>query len=97
MVIQEGQISEQHVAILPALLPTIVRTSGTFVALPGAGNPEGGRSAQTLTGSPEEIAAQLHAFRSAGVRHMSIILDPWDARGIEGFGPVIQALRKLEG
>ena len=73
----------------------IMRTAGVFVALPGEGVRVSG-SPQALTGTPDEIAAQLHAFRSTGVQHITLILDPWDARGIEGFGPTIEALRKLE-
>ena len=71
---------------------TILRTAGCFVTLPGAsGSPD------ALTGPPDEIARRLHAFADFGVRHMTVILDPWNAAGIEQFGRVIDALRKLEG
>jgi hypothetical protein len=52
---------------------------------------------QTITGTSEQIAAALHAFHAAGAEHMTCILDPWDAPGIERCGPVIEALHKLEG
>ncbi len=61
------------------------------MTLPGAdGAPD------ALSGSPEEIAARLHAFASHGVRHMTVILDPWNAAAVEQFGRTIEALRTLE-
>jgi alkanesulfonate monooxygenase SsuD/methylene tetrahydromethanopterin reductase-like flavin-dependent oxidoreductase (luciferase family) len=76
---------------------TVARTAGCFVTLPGSEHLASAPPGRAVTGTPAEIAARLHAFAVAGARHMTIILDPWDARGIERFGSVIEALRKLEG
>jgi alkanesulfonate monooxygenase SsuD/methylene tetrahydromethanopterin reductase-like flavin-dependent oxidoreductase (luciferase family) len=75
---------------------TVLKSAGTFVALPGPEVRPTSAPDMTLTGSSEQIGAALHAFHTAGAEHVTCILDPWDAHGIERFGPVIEALRKLE-
>jgi probable F420-dependent oxidoreductase len=75
---------------------TITKTAACFVALPGAADDPAGHPEISLAGEPEQVAAKLHAFRAAGVEHMTVFLSPWNARGIEVFGRAIQALRKLD-
>jgi alkanesulfonate monooxygenase SsuD/methylene tetrahydromethanopterin reductase-like flavin-dependent oxidoreductase (luciferase family) len=74
---------------------TIARTAGALVRLPGPAGPAAGPD-RVVTGSPDEIAARLHAFHRAGASHLTIVLDPWTTAGIRGFEPVIAALRALE-
>ena len=76
---------------------SVLRTSGTFVAVPGLEPDGAGPADQTLRGSAEELAEQLHAFHAAGAQRMTCILDPWSTEAIDRFAPVIGALRKLEG
>jgi alkanesulfonate monooxygenase SsuD/methylene tetrahydromethanopterin reductase-like flavin-dependent oxidoreductase (luciferase family) len=45
-----------------------------------------------LTGSPEELAAQIRAFTAARVSHMMVWIDPVSVEGIEAFAPVLAAL-----
>ena len=49
--------------------------------------------AAPITGQPGEIAARITDFGRVGVDHLSIMLNPWNAAGIEAFGEVIAALR----
>lgn len=49
---------------------------------------------EVLRGTTEELAARLGAFRAAGVEHVVCMLHPRDARGLERFAPVIEALRR---
>jgi len=74
---------------------TLVRSVGTFVSV--AGDDGGGRRLPrgAITGTPEEIASRLDAFHSVGVEYVVCMLDPRDARGVERFAPVIEALRTL--
>jgi probable F420-dependent oxidoreductase len=45
-----------------------------------------------LTGTPEELAAQIRAYAAARVTHMMIWIDPVSIAGIEAFAPVLAAL-----
>jgi probable F420-dependent oxidoreductase len=45
-----------------------------------------------LTGTPEELAAQIRTFADAHVTHLMIWIDPVSAAGIEAFAPVLEAL-----
>jgi alkanesulfonate monooxygenase SsuD/methylene tetrahydromethanopterin reductase-like flavin-dependent oxidoreductase (luciferase family) len=70
---------------------SIQRTIGTFVAVDPsdtAGRP--GR--EGLRGAPERIAEQLFALEAAGASHITCLVVPPTARGIEGFAPVIEVL-----
>jgi alkanesulfonate monooxygenase SsuD/methylene tetrahydromethanopterin reductase-like flavin-dependent oxidoreductase (luciferase family) len=49
-----------------------------------------------LGGTPEEIAAGLLAFRTAGFGHVVCMLDPRTKAGIEQFAPVIELVRRAE-
>jgi alkanesulfonate monooxygenase SsuD/methylene tetrahydromethanopterin reductase-like flavin-dependent oxidoreductase (luciferase family) len=75
---------------------TMMRTSGSNVLVPDAGDaPDAPASA--LTGSAQEIAEKIWAFHTdGGVSHMTVILDPWTTRGIEQFGKVIEKVRSFE-
>lgn len=72
-------------------LTTITLTAGTIVRpLPREGSEE-----RAITGSPEEIARQLHAFASVGVAHLIAILDPLNVQTIEQFGNIAEVVRAL--
>jgi len=75
---------------------TLMRTSGSNVLVPHAGDaPDAPASA--MTGSAQEIAEKIWAFRTEGrVSHMTVILDPWTTLGIEMFGKVIEKIRAFE-
>jgi alkanesulfonate monooxygenase SsuD/methylene tetrahydromethanopterin reductase-like flavin-dependent oxidoreductase (luciferase family) len=75
---------------------TLMRTSGSNVLVPDAGDaPDAPASA--MTGSAQEIAEKIWAFRTEGrVSHMTVILDPWTTLGIEMFGKVIEKIRAFE-
>jgi len=45
-----------------------------------------------LTGTPEELAAQLRRYAQARVEHMMVWIDPVSVPGIEAFAPVLDAL-----
>jgi probable F420-dependent oxidoreductase len=75
---------------------SIRRTSGTNVLVQDAGDAPDGPS-KAITGSVQEIADRLWAFRTEGdVSHLTVILDPWTTRGIEQFGRVIETLQSYE-
>jgi alkanesulfonate monooxygenase SsuD/methylene tetrahydromethanopterin reductase-like flavin-dependent oxidoreductase (luciferase family) len=67
---------------------TIVRTSGSNVAMPGYL----GRRANPMEGNPEQIAEQIAAFRDIGLRHWVAGLDPCNPAKIEEFSKVIDIL-----
>ena len=87
---------------------TLLRTAYTLITFAESGRDSTGPRAQALHGSPEEIANGLHAFRRAGVQHLTCWIDAGDdpalrtffplltPRGLERFVPVVAALRKLE-
>ena len=49
-----------------------------------------------LTGTPEELAAQLRRFGEVRVEHLIVSLDPVSIAGIEAFAPVLEALDRGE-
>jgi alkanesulfonate monooxygenase SsuD/methylene tetrahydromethanopterin reductase-like flavin-dependent oxidoreductase (luciferase family) len=71
---------------------TIGRTAGAYVALSLPGSEPSGPPEQTVSGTPEEVAERLRLFDVMGVEHLTVVLDPWEIRGIERFGEVISAL-----
>jgi probable F420-dependent oxidoreductase len=72
---------------------TLARTIGTFVAVDG--HEEAGRaSREGLRGTPDQIADGLTALAAAGATHITCMLSPADAHGIERFAPVIEVLRR---
>jgi probable F420-dependent oxidoreductase len=49
-----------------------------------------------LTGTPEELAAQIRRYTEARVTHMMVWIDPASVAGIEAFAPVLEALDRGE-
>jgi probable F420-dependent oxidoreductase len=45
-----------------------------------------------LTGTPQELAAQIRAYAEARVAHLIVWLDPVSEAGIEAFAPVLEVL-----
>jgi alkanesulfonate monooxygenase SsuD/methylene tetrahydromethanopterin reductase-like flavin-dependent oxidoreductase (luciferase family) len=45
-----------------------------------------------ITGTPEEMAAQLRAFADEGISHIQIWTNPRTVEGVERFAPVLEAL-----
>ena len=45
-----------------------------------------------LTGTPEDLAAQIRCYALARVEHMMVWIDPVSVPGIEAFAPVLDAL-----
>jgi alkanesulfonate monooxygenase SsuD/methylene tetrahydromethanopterin reductase-like flavin-dependent oxidoreductase (luciferase family) len=45
-----------------------------------------------LTGTPEDLAAQIRRYALARVEHMMVWIDPVSVPGIEAFAPVLDAL-----
>jgi probable F420-dependent oxidoreductase len=78
---------------------SIVRTAGVMADIPGD-YPHRGHDWVTklrgrvppLSGTPEEMAAELRAMAEAGIQHVQVWLDPLSVEGIEGFGRVLEAL-----
>ena len=87
---------------------TIARTGYTFITFARPSADMSGARAKALRGSPEEIAAQLHALHEAGMEHLTLYVDTGEheralssypllnSKAIELLAPVTQALRKLE-
>jgi alkanesulfonate monooxygenase SsuD/methylene tetrahydromethanopterin reductase-like flavin-dependent oxidoreductase (luciferase family) len=73
----------------------IERTAAVYVQLEGgtgreAGDPEKMRGTPPIKGTHEDIAEQLHAFGSAGVGHLQVVLDPITAAGVEELAQILQ-------
>jgi alkanesulfonate monooxygenase SsuD/methylene tetrahydromethanopterin reductase-like flavin-dependent oxidoreductase (luciferase family) len=49
-----------------------------------------------LTGTLEELAAQMRRFADARVAHLIVSLDPVSLAGIDAFAPVLEALDRGE-
>lgn len=71
---------------------TLGRTHGVLIDFPDLPGYGGGR-APGLTGTPEQIATALGAYREAGVRHVQLSLDPLDEAALERLSPTIEAMR----
>ena len=71
---------------------TITLTVGTSVRLQPA---EGSETGRAITGSPEEIARQLHAFAAIGVAHLIVELEPLTPATIEQLGRIAELVRAL--
>lgn len=72
---------------------TLELTAGTFARIlaPGEARPEGVKG---ICGEAEEVAQALKTFADAGVKHLNVIINPNDVRGIERFAPVLETLSK---
>jgi len=69
---------------------TLVRTASVRVNLLGRQSRQGAAN-PPLGGTPEAIAAGLHAYCRAGATHLQIIPDPSTLAGIEALAPVLEA------
>ena len=49
-----------------------------------------------LTGTPEELAAQIRRYAEARVEHMMVWVDPVSVAGVEAFAPMLAALDRGE-
>jgi alkanesulfonate monooxygenase SsuD/methylene tetrahydromethanopterin reductase-like flavin-dependent oxidoreductase (luciferase family) len=70
---------------------SLQRTIGTFVALDPS-EAVGRPAREGLRGAPEQIAQRLRDLETAGASHVTCLLVPPTARGIEAFAPVIELL-----
>lgn len=72
---------------------TLELTAGTFARIlaPGEAKPE---DTKTICGEVEEVAQALATFANAGVKHLNVIIDPNDLRGVERFAPVLEILSR---
>src|ERR1700676_211924 len=71
---------------------TITLTVGSSVRLQPAEDREAERA---ITGSPEDIARQLHAFAGIGVAHLIVALEPLTPETIEQFARIAELVRAL--
>ncbi|HET9014532.1 MAG TPA: LLM class flavin-dependent oxidoreductase [Thermomicrobiaceae bacterium] len=70
---------------------TLARTAAVMVELPSR-VARGGSRPERISGSPEEIAARLRAFRDEGISELQIWPNPNSVQGIEEFAPVLEIL-----
>ena len=70
---------------------TLVRTAETHVRFPGL-QPDGDEA--DLMGDPDGVAGALAGYAAHGIAHVQLRIRPDTARGIEAFGPVVEALRR---
>jgi alkanesulfonate monooxygenase SsuD/methylene tetrahydromethanopterin reductase-like flavin-dependent oxidoreductase (luciferase family) len=73
---------------------TLMRTIGTFVAVEEHQADPGRAGREGVRGTPDQIAERLLGLAAAGTAHITCTLSPANARGIERFAPVIEALRR---
>jgi alkanesulfonate monooxygenase SsuD/methylene tetrahydromethanopterin reductase-like flavin-dependent oxidoreductase (luciferase family) len=76
---------------------TLRRSASLQVNMPGHGKPgecwvADTRVGNTLSGTPEELAATLRAYAAAGIGHVQVWLDPNTIEGMEAFAPVLALL-----
>lgn len=73
------------------------RTAAVLITAPGGTSRSSGaaheRNAAGISGTSEQIAGQLLAFRDAGISHVQIVLDPITPRAIEWLAPVVAIVR----
>jgi alkanesulfonate monooxygenase SsuD/methylene tetrahydromethanopterin reductase-like flavin-dependent oxidoreductase (luciferase family) len=69
---------------------TLVRTASTNIAMPGCLN----RRPDPITGTTEQIAEEIAAFKPLGLRHHVAGLDPCTPKSLEQYGRVIELLDK---
>lgn len=70
---------------------SIELTAGTLAHVYAPGE-ERSSDERIIAGSPEEVADKLRGFASVGVRHLVVIPEPADLRGIERLGSVVDLL-----
>lgn len=70
---------------------TLGRSAAVMVDFPGAyGRP--GQIHPSLTGTPEELAAEFRAYADAGIEHIQLYPDPCTVAGIEALAPALELL-----
>ncbi len=74
----------------------VERTAAVYVQLAGgrgreAGDLERGVAAP-ITGTAEEIAAELASFDGAGISHLQVVLDPIDVSGVEELAEIVEMI-----
>jgi probable F420-dependent oxidoreductase len=74
---------------------TLIRTTGSAIAVEGADEIPGGPPTVCLRGSTEQIAEKLAAYAALGVRHFTFWLYPLSMQGIERLAPIVEAAHKL--
>ncbi|HEY7835531.1 MAG TPA: LLM class flavin-dependent oxidoreductase [Ktedonobacterales bacterium] len=74
---------------------SIELTAGTFAEILAPGE-QRKPDAKGIGGQADEVAAALHGFAEAGVRHLVLIVTPEDITGIERFAGVIERLDQME-
>ena len=72
--------------------PATITLNAGIIVRPVSGE---GSEERAITGSPEEIARQLHAFAGVGVAHLIAELDPLNMRTIEQFARIADMVRAL--
>jgi probable F420-dependent oxidoreductase len=71
---------------------TIELTAGSMAHMLVPGEPR--KPDETgISGSPEQVAAAIEGFADIGVKHLVMIIEPYDVSGIERFARVIELLR----
>jgi len=74
------------------------RTAAVLVTAPGGSSRSSGaaheRHAAGISGTPEQIASQLLAFRDVGIDHIQIVLDPITPKAIEWLAPAVALVRQ---
>jgi probable F420-dependent oxidoreductase len=74
---------------------TLSRSASVIVGVDGRTTMPG-VPAPLLTGTPEEIAAELRAYAAAGIDHLQIRVAPNTVESIHAFAPVLALLRDAE-
>ena len=74
---------------------TIMRTSGSAIAVEGAEGVVGGVPSVCLRGSTDKIVEKLAAFAALGISHYTFWLYPLSLQGIERLAPIVEAAHKL--
>ncbi len=76
----------------------IGRTAAVLVTATGGSSRSAGALRENhtpgISGTPEEIAAQLLAFREVGISHLQIVLDPITPEAIEWLAPTVGLVRR---
>jgi alkanesulfonate monooxygenase SsuD/methylene tetrahydromethanopterin reductase-like flavin-dependent oxidoreductase (luciferase family) len=71
---------------------TLERTAAVRVAVPGLARRSPIVLSNEITGTVEELAAQLHAYADAGITHIQAMLFPNTRAAIERFAAVLPLL-----
>jgi alkanesulfonate monooxygenase SsuD/methylene tetrahydromethanopterin reductase-like flavin-dependent oxidoreductase (luciferase family) len=72
----------------------VLKTAGCFLMQEGSNQDPGGLPEKYIGGSEDQIVETMLGFHAAGVRHMTCFLSPWNTKGVERFGRVIERVQK---